>query len=267
VKVHGIRRLFSRRLVAAAALIALLAVLLTGRTAHSALAWQASATLYPNGSGTGTGAAATFSGAGGSLSVYIVGARPSAVYAVFSCQPLTGGDWDCAGKDNPPDFQQVLVAPKALSPVVLSLIQQGQLVTDPFGNGVANFDIPAALLPDSPHSIYNAVQLINTADATDSYTALTTQAPRQPIAGVNVIPNLEVSTAINTPVFVLAQFPGYAFPISITTLAGVPFTPTLAVPLNVFAGSPFAATVGLCPNGTAPHAVAVVGSGTVAFLC
>jgi hypothetical protein len=251
-------------------LLATLALLVGGFMLNSprpAFAWLASGTFYSNGSGTGTGGATTVTGPQASISISITGARPNANYAVFTCQPLVGGDFSCAGKDLPPDLQVVQVAPKALNPVVLTLVQDYSLVTDGFGNGSATFSPGNALLPDVPHSIYNAVQLVNTNDATDSYTALDIQSPAQPIAGVNVPTPTVLTTAIGVPVYVLAQFPGYAFPVAITALTGSPFVPSLVVPINVFGGLPFATTIGVCPiTGRAP--VAQTGpNGQIIFLC
>lgn len=120
-----------------------------------ALAWLASGTFFANGNGTGTGGATTISSPQPSVSISITGARPNATYAVFACMPLLGGDFSCAGKDLPPALQQIQVAPKAISPVVLTLVQQTILETDNFGNGSLTFSPGVALLPDVPHSIYN----------------------------------------------------------------------------------------------------------------
>ncbi|GEM_PF-1783843 len=255
-----------RPLAVIAALAVLLAAGLAVGAPRPAHAWLASGTFFPNGNGQGTGGATTITGAQATISISIGGARPNAVYAIFTCLTLTGGDLSCAGKNVPPSLQQVQIAPKALSPVVLTLVQQGTLITDNFGNASITITPFNALLPDLPRSIYNAVDLINTADATDSYTALDIQAPVQPIAGVNAFVPVTVTTAIGVPVFVLAQFPGFAFPVAITAIGGVPFAPFVTVPTTVFGGVPFSATVGLCPSGRAPVAVSV-GSGQIALLC
>lgn len=253
------------------ALLAALALLLvagfTLSSPRTALAWLATGTFHANGSGAGTGGASTISGLQPSVSISITGARPNTNYAVFTCMALLGGDFSCAGRDLPPDLQQIQVAPKAISPVVLTLVQQTTLVTDNFGNGSLTFSPGVALLPDVPHSIYNAVQLVNSTDATDSYTALDIQSPAQPVAGVNAVAPVAVTTAIGVPVYVLAQFPGYAYPVAITALGGTPFVPSLFVPTTVFGGLPFTTTVGLCPTtGRAP--VAQTGpNGQIIFVC
>ncbi|HZQ36784.1 MAG TPA: hypothetical protein VFD32_12685 [Dehalococcoidia bacterium] len=263
------RRSLSRpRLPALLAALALLVV--AGFAIHSprpALAWLASGTFYSNGSGTGTGGATTISSPQPSVSISITGARPNSGYAVFSCMALLGGDFSCAGRDLPPALQQIQVAPKALSPVVLTLVQQNTLNTDNFGNGSLTFSPGVALLPDVPHSIYNAVQLVNTADPTDSYTALDLQPPTRPVAGVNTVLPTVVTTAIGVPVYVLAQFPGYAYPVAITTLNGAPFAPSIFVPITVFGGAPFTTTIGLCPSTGQPPVAQPAPNGQIIFLC
>ncbi|HEY7294307.1 MAG TPA: hypothetical protein VH916_04655 [Dehalococcoidia bacterium] len=255
------------RLLAAAAVLGVLLVVgfAAGRPLP-ARAWTASGTFYPNGNGQGTGGATTTTGPQISINISIGGAQPNAVYAIFTCLALVGGDLSCAGRNVPPTMEQVQIAPKALTPVVLTLVQQGTLNTDNAGRGSITITPAVALLPDLPRSIYNAVDLINTTDATDSYTALNIQTPAQPVTGVNGLAPLAVTTAIGVPVYVLAQFPGYAFPVAITALGGVPFTPLIAIPVTVFGGVPFAATVGLCPTGRAPVARATA-SGEIALLC
>ncbi len=252
------------------ALLAALALLLAGFVLNAprpALAWLATGTFYSNGSGTGTGGATTISGLQPSVSISITGARPNTSYAVFSCMGLLGGDFSCAGKDLPPALQQIQVAPKAISPVVLTLVQQSTLTTDNFGNGSLTFSPGVALLPDVPHSIYNAVQLVNTGDATDSYTALDIQSPAQPVAGVNSLTPTVVTTAIGVPVYVLAQFPGYAYPVAITALNGAPFAPSIFVPITVFGGVPFTTTIGLCPATGRPPVAQTGTNGQIIFLC
>ena len=256
----------SRRLATLAAMVALLAIALAGRAPHPASAWAASATLIANSPGGGSGAALTIAGNVVTLQVSLNGARGNANYAIFSCEPLTGGDFDCVGKNKPPDFQLVQIAPKALSPVVMTLVQQGNIVTDQFGNGSVSMSMPGILLPDTPHSTFNAVHLVNTTDATDSYTALDMQARVQPIAGLNAFTPVGVTTMLGVPVYVLAQFPGYVYPVAITALNGVPFVPFVAVPLNVFAtGVPFTVTTGPCPGGGT--ALARPGGGGITFIC
>jgi hypothetical protein len=202
-----------------------------------------------NGFGAGTGFATTISGTSPSVQLSLQNATPNATYAVFACVALTGGDFDCAGRSNPPSLQQVIVAPRALSPITVNLVQQGTLVVDANGNGGTVVGLLPSLLPDTPHSIYNVVQLVNVNNAADSYTALDLQAPNQPVAGVFNIAPVAVSTVIGVPVYVLAPFPGYLYPVAITALAGVPF-----VPLIVVNSLPFSATVGVCPNGQPPIA-------------
>lgn len=256
----------SRRLATLAAFVALLAIALAGRSPRPAAAWTASATLIANSPNGGSGSALTISGNVATIQVSLNGARGNANYAIFSCEPLTGGDFDCVGKNKPPDFQLVQIAPKALSPVILTLVQQGTLVTDQFGNGSVSMSMPGILLPDTPHSTFNAVHLVNTTDATDSYTALDLQGRVQPFSGLNTFTPVGVTTVLGVPVYVLAQFPGYVFPVAITALNGVPFVSFITVPLNVFsAGVPFTATVGLCTNGRPPIAQPLVGSGVVLF--
>lgn len=263
------RRSLSRpRLPALLAALALLVV--AGFAIHAprpAFAWLATGTFYPNGSGTGSGGATTISGLQPNVSISITGARPNTTYAVFTCVGLLGGDFSCAGRDLPPSLQQIQVAPKAISPVVLTLVQQTTLTTDNFGNGSLTFSLPVALLPDVPHSIYNAVQLVNTGDATDSYTALDIQSPAQPVAGVDSLVPTVVTTAIGVPVYVLAQFPGYAYPVAITALSGAPFTPSIFVPIAVFSSAPFTTTIGLCPSTGRPPVAQPGPNGQIVFLC
>ncbi|HLZ69991.1 MAG TPA: hypothetical protein VKV26_08805 [Dehalococcoidia bacterium] len=255
MNVFAPRRRPSRPLAALALLLALLVGGFAVGAPRPALAWLASGTFFANGSGQGTGGATTITGPQANISISLAGAKPNASYAIFTCLPLTGGDFSCAGRNLPPAMQQVQIAPKALAPVVLTLVQQGMLNTDDFGNASLTLSPVSVLLPDLPRSIYNAVHLINTTDATDSYTALDIQSPVQPIAGVNAFTPAFISTAIGVPVFVLAQFPGYVFPVAITALGGVPFVPVIIVPPTVFGGVPFSTTVGLCPGtGRAPVA-------------
>jgi hypothetical protein len=245
-----------------------LAVLALGVRPRSALAWTASGVLAPNqgSSALGSGGVTATSGANASLQISLAGANPNATYAVFSCLPLTTGDFDCVGLNNPPGFQSVKLMPKALAPIVVTLVQQGTVRTDDNGNTTATIPLTSVLLPDTPRSQYNVVELINTGDATDAYTALNLLRPIQPVAGVVSINPTTVTTAIGVPVYVLAQFPGYVYPVAITTLNGVQFVPQIVVPTNVFFGSPFTFTQGLCPGGLPPHAVPGPG-GVIFFTC
>jgi hypothetical protein len=248
------------------AVVALL--LLTAGGAQRVAAWSASAVLTPNPGGTalGSGGATTQSSPNASVTVNLSGAQANAVYAVFSCIALSTGDFDCVGLNIPPAFQQVKVMPRALAPIVVTLVQQGTIQTNDSGNASATIPLQSLLIPDTPRSQYNVVELINTADASDAYTALDLQRPLQPVAGVSQITPTQITTALGVPVYVFAQFPGYVYPVAITTVNGAPFVPSIVVPGNVFFGTPFGFTQGLCPNGLPPHAVPGPG-GQIFFTC
>jgi hypothetical protein len=147
----------------------------------------------------------------------------------------------------------VVVAPKGIAPVVVTLVQQGTMSVDANGSGSALIGLSQGVYPDQVHSIYNVVQLVNTSDGNDSYTALDLQAPGQPALGVSQLFGPSVSLALGVPVYVFAQFPGYAFPVSFTTVAGAPFYSFFGIPFGFF-GNPSPFTIGTCPNGFAPHA-------------
>lgn len=257
----------ARRKLGAIALVAACLLLAAARAQH-AFAWSASAVLVPNPGGTalGSGGATTQSTPNASVAVTLSGAQANATYAVFSCIALTTGDFDCVGLNIPPAFQQVKVMPRALAPIVVTLVQQGSIETDANGNASATIPLQSILLPDTPRSQYNVVELINTADASDAYTALDLQRPLLPVAGVSQITPVAITTALGVPVYVFAQFPGYVYPVAITTVNGAPFVPSIVVPGNVFIGSPFGFTQGLCPGGLPPHAVPGFG-GVITFTC
>lgn len=246
-------------------LVALACVLGLSRS-RPALAFSASGPLLANGTGTGTGSATTTSGPSATVQVSLQNATPAAIYAIYSCLALTGGDFDCTGKNNPPALQTVAVAPKALAPISVNLVQQGTVQTDSSGNGNATIFLTPQLLPDTPHSIYNVVQLINLNNPTDSFTALDLQAPAQPVVGVLNIPAVTVTTVIGVPVYVLAPFPGYAFPVAITTLNGAPFVPSITIPQTVIGGPPLNFIVGRCPNGL-PARLQPTFFGQIIILC
>ncbi|MHB8575354.1 MAG: hypothetical protein ACYDCQ_08485 [Dehalococcoidia bacterium] len=255
------------RRFAAAAIVLLVAALLA-RAPHAALAFSASGPVLSNGSGAGIGSTTTNSGPGASVSVSLQGAKANATYAVYACISLVTGGFDCIGRNNPPAFSQIFVAPKALAPITVTLVQQGALTTDANGNGSTIVSLQALLLPDTAASIYNVVQLVNQADMTDSYTGLDLQAPVQPVAGTNGFFFPSVTLALGTPVYIFTQFPGYAYPVAVTTINGLPFVPFFTVPFNTLGLFPFGFTFanGLCPNGAVPVAHAGLG-GTIFFSC
>ncbi len=219
-----------------------------------ALAFTASAPFTPDANGTGTGFATTVSGVTPSVQVSIQGATPNATYAIYACLGLTGGDFDCVGRNNPPVLQMQVLALRALSPISVGLVQQGSLTVDDSGSGSTTIGLIPNLLPDTPHSIFNVVHLANTANPSDAYTALDLQTPLRPVAGVNTLTPLAVTTVIGVPVYVLAVFPGYAYPVAITAVPGAPFVPFFSVPANLIGFSPFNVTVGLCASGSTPVA-------------
>jgi hypothetical protein len=233
------------------ALFALTAALAAGGT-RSALAFTASGQLTPDANGNGSGFTTTISGTAPSVQVSIRGATPDATYAIYSCLPLTGGDFDCVGRNNPPALQMQVLALRALAPITVGLVQQGSITLDSSGAGATTIGLVPGLLPDTPHSIFNVVHLANAANPSDAYTALNLQTPLRPVAGVTTIAPLAVTTVIGVPVFVLAVFPGYAYPVAITAVPGAPFVPFIFVPSNLIGFSPFSATVGLCANGRPP---------------
>lgn len=226
-----------------------------------ALAWSASGTLAPTGNGTGNGAVTTTTGGSASVQISLVGASPSATYAVFSCMLLVTGGFDCVGRNNPPSLQQLVVAPKALQPLVVTLVQQGTLQTDGFGGATGSVTLSPILLPDTPSSVYNVVELVNTADATDAYIGTDIQAPSQLAVGANAINVSPTPLALGYPVNLYASYPGYLYPFSITALGSVPYNPYLYLPYGLFGGSPYNATVGACPNGMAPQAIPIANGG------
>ncbi len=235
------------------ALLVLAALLARGHT-HTALAFSASAPFTPDATGGGSGFATTVSGISPSVQISIQGATPNATYAIFSCLGLTGGDFDCVGRNNPPALQMQVLALRALAPISVGLVQQGSLTVDASGSGSTTIGLIPNLLPDTPHSIFNVVHLANTANPSDAYTALDLQAPLRPVAGVTTLTPLAVTLVIGVPVYVLAVFPGYAYPVAITALPGAPFVPFFSVPANLIGLAPFSVTVGLCANGSAPVA-------------
>lgn len=267
-----VRRSARRSIGVPALLVALL--LLSAGGVQRAAAWSASAALVPNpgGAAQGGGGVTTQSTPNASVTINLGGAQANATYAVFSCIALSTGDFDCVGINIPPAFQQVKVMPRALAPIVVTLLQQGTIETDDNGNASAAIPLQSILLPDTPRSQFNVVELINTANASDAYTALDLQRPLQPVAGVSQITPTQITTALGVPVYVFAQFPGYVYPVAITTVNGAPFVPSIIVPGNIFGvspfgvGSPFGITQGLCPSGLPPHAVPGPG-GQIFFTC
>lgn len=254
---------------------ALLAVLLVcsallggfARAPHASLAFLATAPLLPSGSATGSGSAGTISGPPASIGIALNGARPNTVYAVYSCIPMLPGTFDCVGRNNPPALQQVTVYPKALAPIGVTLAQQDTLATDANGNASHGTNLQSVLYPDTPASIYNVVQLVDLADPTDSYTAVTLQTPVPPVAGgANNVPAVGITLLLGQPVYVLAAYPGYAFPVAITTLSGAPFLSYYTLPYGAAGGFPVGFNQGLCPNGHAPTAYPQP-NGTIFFSC
>ena len=220
----------------------------------------------PSGIGTGTGSVSTTSGPRATVQVTLQNATPLASYAVFSCLALVGGDFDCVGRNNPTGLQTVVVALQALAPVSVGLVQQGTMQVDSDGSGSTTIFLTPLLLPDTPHSIYNVVQIVNQGNLNESYTALSLQSPAQPVAGVANLPLVTVTTIIGVPVYVLAPFPGYAFPVALTALNGAPFVPVVTIPQTGFSGLPFNFFVGTCPNGLPPAAVPIAG-GQIFLVC
>ena len=235
------------------------------RAPRPAFAWAAGGALLPNGSAQGFGQATTTSSRAAQVQISLTGARANATYAIFSCLSLFGGDFGCVER-TPPTVQAVNVAPRGIAPVVVTLVDQGTLQTDANGNASMFLPLVSGVYPDMPRSIYNVVQLVDTADATDSYTALDIQPPVAPVAGVNAIFPISFSLVLGVPVYVLAQFPGFVYPVAITPLTGYPFVPYLVVPGTVFGGYPFGATVGVCPTGLPPQVQAGPG-GILYFVC
>ena len=253
------------RALRAGLLAVALAALVSASGRHRVFAWSASAPLLPNGSAQGTGFASTTTDVNETVSISLQGARPNATYAIFACVGLISGDFNCTNHNLPSTVQQVVVAPKGIAPVVVTLVQQGTMTVDANGNGSTLLALQQGLYPNTVHSIYNVVQLIDTADGTDSYTALDLQAPTLPVQGVNPIFPGGIALVLGVPVYVFAQFPGYVFPVAITTISGYPFFPFYSVPIGFF-GSPFPLTVGTCPNGLPPHVVSGPFGG-LAFSC
>lgn len=255
------------RPITAAAILLLMVVAATLRPVGHAVALSATGPLLSNGNGTGTGSVFTTDRVRNPyVQIFLQGARPSATYAVFACIRLLTGGFDCVGRNNPPGLPQIAVAPRALAPIVVTLAQQGTLAVDDSGAGSQIVPLTGLLLPDTVGSRYNVVQLINTADPTDSYTALNLPTPVQPVAGTNGIVPVEVDTIIGVPVYVFAQLPGYAFPIGVTALFNAPFLPFFALPFDIFGTGFNSFTNGVCPNtGQPPRAVPA--NGGIAFVC
>jgi hypothetical protein len=249
------------------AALVLLAVVMgvAGSAPGRALAWAVGGPLLPNGSAQGSGYAYTSSSVGATVQVSLQGARPGTTYAIFTCVGLYGGDFNCTNRNLAPAVSQVVVAPKGIAPVVVTLVQQGTLQTDAFGQGSASLSLSQGLYPDMVHSVYNVVQLVDTADASDSYTALNLQAPTPPALGVNALYGPSVALVLGVPVFVFPQFPGYVFPVAITTVTGAPFFPSFTVPFGFF-GAPSGITIGTCPNGQPPQATPGA-FGQIVFTC
>jgi len=264
LRVGTLTDILQRRLLTFLVTLTVLTAALAAGGLHSALAWSATGTLTPNGSGAGTGFATTTSGPRATVQVTLQNGTPSAIYVVYSCLALVGGDFDCVGRNNPTGLQTVVVAPQALAPVSVGLVQQGTLLVDSSGSGSTTIFLGPLLLPDTPHSIYNVVQVVNQANPTESYTALDLQTPAKPVAGVTNLPLVTVTTVIGVPVYVLAPFPGYAFPVALTALNGVPFVPFFTIPQTAFFGPSLNFFVGTCPNGL--PAAAVTGTGGQFFL-
>jgi hypothetical protein len=252
----------------AALILALLAVsaYLSLVPARPALAWSASGPLTPTGNGTGSGSVTTTTAGTASVQVSLIGASPSATYAVFSCVLLVLGGFDCVGRNNPPTLQQMVVAPKALTPLVVTLVQQGTLQTDASGGGSSVVSLTPLLLPDTPTSVYNVVELINAADPTDAYIAANLQTPSQATLGANSILVNPTALTLGSPTNVYARYPGYLYPFQITALNTVPYNPYLYLPYGVFGSSPYSTTVGTCPNGQAPRAISLP-NGTIYLSC
>lgn len=250
----------------------LLTLLLAGyaRAPRVAHAWLASAPLLPNGSAGGSGSASTISGPPSSVGISLVGARPNTVYAVYSCIPMFPGTFDCVGRNNPPALQQVTVYPKAIAPVAVTLAQADTLTTDPSGTASHNTVLQGSLFPDTPASIYNVVQLVDINDFSDSYTAVMLQTPVQPVVGgPSLVPQASIVLALGVPVYILAGFPGYAFPVGFVAVPGAPFVSVFTLPAGAVGGSPQLYQQGLCPNtGRPPTATnAGTGSGQIYFGC
>jgi hypothetical protein len=247
----------------------LLALLLAGyaQTPRAAHAWLASAALLPNGSAAGNGSAGTVSGPPASVGIALNGARPNTVYAVYSCIPMFPGTFDCVGRNNPPALQQVTVFPQAIAPVSVTLAQADTFTTDPNGNASHSSPLQAALYPDTPASIYNVVQIIDVNDPSDSYTAVMIQAPTRPVVGgASAVPQVGIGLALGVPVYVLAAYPGYAFPVGFIAAPGAPFVPTFTLPFGAIGGAPLLYQQGLCPNGAPPTAING-GNGQIFFSC
>jgi hypothetical protein len=248
-------------------LLACAFALVTARVPGVARAWTANGPLLPNGSATGSGTASTVTGPPAWVSVTLTGARPNTVYAIYSCIPMLPGTFDCVGRNNPPNLQQVTVYPRAIAPVAVTLAQQDYLTTDGNGNASRAVVLQGALYPDTPASIYNVVQLIDVNDPSDSYTSVMLQTPPPPVAtGANAVPQVGVTLALGQPVFVFAAYPGYAFPVAFFTSPLAPFVPFFTVPPGVIGGPPLVFQQGVCPNGQPPVAYNN-GAGVITFVC
>lgn len=260
-----VRRSPRRALLLAALLLAMLFGI--ARAPRAAHAWLATAPLLPNGSAGGTGSVGTVTGPPASVGIALNDARANTVYAVYSCIPMLPGSFDCVGRNNPSALQQVTVYPRAIAPVAVTLAQVDTFTTDSNGNASHTSFPQAALYPDTPPSIYNVVQIVDVNDPTDSYTSVMLQTPPIPsVGGATTVPQVSVVLALGQPVYVLAAYPGYAFPVAFVAAPGAPFVPTFTVPYGVIGGSPLIYQQGLCPDGLPPTATPGPG-GTIFFTC
>jgi hypothetical protein len=207
------------------------------------------------------------SGPPANVGIALSGARPNTVYAVYSCIPMLPGTFDCVGRNNPSALQQVTVYPRAIAPVAVTLAQVDTFTTDSNGNASHTSFPQGALYPDTPASIYNVVQIVDVNDPTDSYTSVMLQSPTMPVVGgALAVPQVAVTLAMGVPVYVLAGFPGYAFPVGFVAAPGAPFVSNFYFPGGVIGGSPLLYQQGLCPSGLPPRATPGLG-GSIVFTC